>query len=54
MKLFEAFYLTAKVFGCSKGADYYELDVDAVDQSGADNGRGYKLFFRSDGGIRLG
>ena len=41
MKLFEAFYLVLGAFGCSKGADYYELDVDARDQSGADNGRAF-------------
>ena len=54
MKLFEAFYLVLGASGCSKGADYYELDVDARDQSGADNGRGYKLFFPQEGGIRFG
>ena len=54
MKLFEAFYLFVGTFGCLKGADYYELDVDAGDQSGADRGRGYNFFFPEEGGIRFG
>ena len=54
MKLFEACYLFVGTFGCLKGADYYELDVDAGDQSGADRGRGYSLFFPEKGGLEFG
>ena len=53
MKLFEALNLIIGTFGCSY-YDYYELDIDARDQSGADRGRGYKLFFPESGGIKFG
>ena len=53
MKVFEALNLIIGTFGCSY-YDYYELDVDARDQSGADRGRAYCLFFPKIGGIKLG
>ena len=42
-------HLVVGTLGCSKGADYYELDIDANDKSGADRGRGYKMYFPKDG-----
>ena len=54
MRLLIACYFVVGTFGCSKGADYYELDIDANDQSGADRGRGYKMYFPQEGGIQFG
>ena len=54
MKLFQAFYMITGSFGCSKNYDYYEMDIDARDQSGADRGRGYSLFFPEKGGLEFG
>ena len=53
MKLFAAFNFIIGTFGCSY-YDYYEFDIDARDQSGADRGRSYKLFFPEMGGIKFG
>ena len=54
MRVLILFHLVVGTLGCSKGADYYELDIDASDQSGADRGRGYKMYFPQEGGIQFG
>ena len=54
MKLFVFPYLVIGALGCSKGADYYELDIDASDQSGAQRGQSYNFFFPEDGGVKFG
>ena len=53
MKFFVYFNLIIGTFGCTY-YDYYEFDVDARDQSGANRGRGYSLFFPEEGGIKFG